>query len=291
MGHFSRSFIRLRTRSGFKTAYNFYHSNGGRRIFPFTYAHYLKIERGGSLPQPPALAIMLKLFSGAIQVQERGELTRDYLRDLSGDAAVYDELFAPLQAPSGGSRENALPLILGRLNTNVTPAQFQAIVSSPEATGCFMLFANVPDALSIEKISEFIGSSKEKCLTAIKVLQKQRLVVARGPDRYACRIPVERRYRLPHFHGLQPLYDQMRKNIDRLAGKHGEPLYARASASRLHPDAFDRVIRGFNEALDTGASLSQKMMRPESETPLYFIEARVRRLVAFPPAGPRLKRG
>lgn len=285
MGHFSRSLIRLRTRGGFKTAYNFYHSNGGRRIFPFTYAHYLKIERGGSLPQPSALRIMLKLFSGAIQVQERRELTHDYLRDLSGDGAVYDELFAPLHAPAGeGSRENALPLILGRLNTNVTPAQFQAIVSSPEATGCFMLFANVPDALSIEKIAGSIGSSKGACLAAVKVLQKQRLVVARGPGRYACRIPVERRYRLPHFHGLQPLYDKMRANIDRLAGKNGEPLYARASASRLAPSAFDRVVRGFDEAIDAGASLSQKLMPPGPETPLYFIEARVRRLVAFPPA-------
>ncbi|MDD5302229.1 MAG: hypothetical protein PHS14_03895 [Elusimicrobia bacterium] len=284
MGHFNRSFIRLRTNNGFKTAYNFYHSNGGRRVFPFTYAHYLKIERGGSLPNPSALAIMLELLRRKISARERTELMRDYLRDLSGDDAVYDKLFAPLISTSGASaQESALPLILGRIARNLTPAQFRAIVSSPEATGCFMLLANVPDPLSVDKIAEYIGSSKAACLAAMKILRSGRVVAAHGLDRYACAIPSEQRCQLPNPLGLQPLYDTMRENIDRIAGKQGRPLYERSCSIRLRPATLDQLTHGFEETFNTGSSLSQKMMKPEPETPLYFIEARVRRLIAFPP--------
>lgn len=284
MGYFNRSFVALRARNGFKTAYNYYHSNGGRRVFPFTYAHYLKIERGGSLPKPSALAVMLKLLRRAIPPEEHKKLTRDYLRDLSGDAAVYDELFAPLLVPENGSyQENTLSIALERLTDNLTPAQFKAIVSSSEATGCFMLLSNIPNALSSEKIAELIGSSKANCLAAIGILRRQRLVVVRGLDHYAFAIPAERRCRLPNPHGFKPLYDKMRKNIDRIAGKHGVPFYGRSASIRLEPSARDRLTGDLEAAFTVGSSLSAKMLRPGPETPLYYIEARVRRLVAFPP--------
>lgn len=284
MGHFNRSFIRLRTNDGFKTAYNFYHSNGGRRAFPFTYAHYLKIERGGSLPKPAALAIMLELLRRKISARERADLMRDYLRDLSGDEVVYDKIFAPIiTAPGAATTENSLPVILGRITSNLTPSQFRAIVSSPEATGCFMLLSNVPDPLSVEKIAEFVGLSEGACLAALKILRSGRVVAAHGADRYACAIPSERRCRLPNPHGLQPLYDKMKKNIDRIANRHGKPLYGRSCSIRLRPAALDQLTHSFEEAINVGSSLSQKMLRPDPETPLYFIEARVRRLVAFPP--------
>lgn len=282
MGNFSRTFIRFRTQNGFRNAYRFYHSNGGRRVFPFTYKHYLKIERGGSLPQPSALAIMLKLFRRIVPNQEREELMRDYLRDLSGDAAVYEEVFAPLLAPSENPTRGNTRALLGRLTSNLAPAQFGAIVSSPAATGCFMLFGSVPDALPIEKIAELIGSSKEECLVAIKVLRRQRLVVACGANKYKCSLPVERRYSMPSAYAFKPLYDKLRKNIDRLAGKHGAPRYGLWSAIRLQPRALDQVISDLDAAFDLGSCLSCKMLRPGAETPLYFIEARVRRLVVFP---------
>jgi len=285
MSHFNRSFIRLRTQSGFKNAYSFYHANGGRRVFPFTYKHYLKIERGGSLPRPAALTIMLALLRRTITAQEREEITRDYLRDLSGDADVYDKLFAPLLSSSGNSApESALPRVLGRLTSNLTSAQFRAIVSSPAATGCFMLFCSVPDALPIDKIAELLGLPKAECLAAIKVLRKRRLAVARGQDRYACAISAERRCRFPTYLGFQSMYARLHKNCARFAGKHGESHHESWATIRLRPDALNRAIRGFDAVLDEATSHSQKMMPPGPETPIYYLEARARRLVVFPPA-------
>ena len=49
---FSQQLIKARTAAGFNTAYKFYHRNGGRRHFKFTFVHYARIERGLSLPRP-----------------------------------------------------------------------------------------------------------------------------------------------------------------------------------------------------------------------------------------------
>lgn len=285
MGHFNRAFIRLRTQNGFKTAYNFYHSNGGRRVFPFTYAHYLKIERGGSLPQPAALAVMLKLLRRTVTPQERHELLRAYLRDLSGDGAVFDDLFAPVLAPApteASSSAKALPVVLGRLAVNLTPAQFRAVVSSREATGLYMLFANVPDALGLERVAKLVGASKEKCLAAIKLFQRQKLLVARGPDRYACAISPEKGWRMPNSLGTEDLYDAMEDNIDRLTGRHSRSHWGRSTPIRLQAAALDHWVRDVDQAFNVAASLSQKMLPTGPETPLYYIEAHARRVAAFP---------
>ncbi len=284
MSHFNRSFIRLRTQNGFKTAYNFYHSNGGRRVFQFTYAHYLKIERGGSLPQPAALSIMLKLLRMTLPSPERKALIGDYLRDLCGDDAAYDDLFATLlSAPEAPARGKTLPLVLGRLAVNITPAQFQAVVSSPEATGCYMLFANIPDALTLEQVAERLGSPKAKCLAAIKLFQRQRLLVARGAGRYSCAISPERGWRMPNSHGFEPLYDAMEDHIDRLAGRHSRSHWGRSTPIRLQAAALNQWTRDVDEAFNVAASLSEKMIPSGPETPLYYIEAHARRVAAFPP--------
>lgn len=253
-------------------------------MFPFTYAHYLKIERGGCLPKPAALAVMLKLLRQVVSAQERGALVRNYLREMCGDVRVYEDLFAPLLAPTGApAPENALRLALGRLTKNITPAQLQAIASSLEATGCFTLLSNVPDALACAKISRLLGVTEARCLRAIKALQKQKVLVARGKDLYACAIPMEQRFRLPDSCGLEALYDEMLKNIELLAGKRTEALYGRSSPIRLTASGRDRLVHDLEEVFSLGASLSQKMVPAGPETPLYFIEASVRRLVVFPP--------
>ncbi|MCX5796214.1 MAG: helix-turn-helix domain-containing protein [Elusimicrobia bacterium] len=281
MTNFSRSFVRMRALRGFRTAYAFYNSNGGRRVFPFTYSHYLKIERGGCLPSLPALALMLQLLRREVSPQERGRLMRDYLRDLCGSALVFDQLFALLLPPAGEIADaSALDCLQGRLAVHLTPNQFRAFVSSPEATGCFLVLANVPEALSVEQIAGWIGSSREKCLKALKELRRQGLLRARGRDRYSALSP-GRHYLFPSSHGLEPFYKKMRKNVDRLAARHGKPLSSISSVVRLSPQAIAAAIEGFAKTSSVSVGLSQKMTPAGLGSDICELEARVRRLVAF----------
>lgn len=281
MSHFNRSFIKLRTNCGFKTAYNFYHSNGGRRAFPFTYSHFLKIERGLRLPRAPELALMMKFLRGQIPASERGTLVLDYLRDLSGSGSVYDDLFATLIAPKASA--HALNKLQRRLRINISLAQLRAIVSSVEATGCFFLFSSVPDALPVERIARMLGSSAEECAAALKLLRKHGLIRARGKGCYAS--PFAGRVEmLPHFQKAEILHEQLRENLGRLAGKSGDNFHRYAAMFRLNPQMLTAVIGAFGEAFDVGTGLSQSMTPLEPEEAIYKVEVSVRRLVAFSPA-------
>jgi len=92
MPHFNKTLASTRIAAGYQTAYSFDHTNGGRRVFPFTYAYYLEIERGSSLPRPEWLALIIRTMR-TIGVSPKARLAIDYLKDLSG--ASYTDLFAP----------------------------------------------------------------------------------------------------------------------------------------------------------------------------------------------------
>ncbi len=96
MKRFSRTLASLRKEAGFHTSYAFYHRNGGRRIFPFTYAYYAKIERGCGLPRGEWLPLLLKLLKIESVSESREALLRDYLCDLFGHEETFDLLVAPM---------------------------------------------------------------------------------------------------------------------------------------------------------------------------------------------------
>ena len=96
MKRFSRTLARFRKEAGFHTSYAFYHRNGGRRTFPFTYAYYAKIERGCGLPRGEWLPLFLQLLKIESVPESREALLRDYLCDLFGDEGTFDSLVKPM---------------------------------------------------------------------------------------------------------------------------------------------------------------------------------------------------
>ena len=60
MSAFSEALLALRREAGFPSAYRFYHRNGGRRHFGFTYVHYLRLEKGAKAPRAEAFGAILK---------------------------------------------------------------------------------------------------------------------------------------------------------------------------------------------------------------------------------------
>src|SRR5579885_2903577 len=100
MGLFARSLERLRLEAGFPTPYAFYHRNGGRRVFPFTFAYYLKLERGRHLPRPEWLPVLLSLLRLPPSEELYGRFVTDYLRDHFGSEENYRSLVEPLLAPA-----------------------------------------------------------------------------------------------------------------------------------------------------------------------------------------------
>src|SRR5438874_9152894 len=58
---FAEALVRTRRERGCPSAYGFFHGNGGRKRFGFTYPYYLLIEQGARLPSARHLGRILEL--------------------------------------------------------------------------------------------------------------------------------------------------------------------------------------------------------------------------------------
>jgi hypothetical protein len=276
MRHFSRTLVRLRALSGFKTAYAFYHSNGGRRVFPFTYAHYLKIERGGSLPQPAALLRIVETLRNYPSEREYSQLMTDYLRDMCGNENVYGRLFAPLLARSPKSEPlNPIRNLIGRSIHHTTPAQLQAVVSSPSATACFIIATNIPRIFSVAELAALTSYPSGDVLEGLKRLKKAGLLRRVGTSGYQATrgdMTITLPRHLPEFSAV------WRKNLRELASKSGQNLYDGRAIVRIERATVEAGIKRFQEVIrEIAASfVSSKEDVPGAE--IYLLEINVAQL-------------
>lgn len=273
--HFNKALISTRTIAGYKTAYAFYHINGGRRVFPFTYAYYLKIERGNSLPRPEWLALIIltmRICGGS----QKALLVSSYLKDLAGTS--YDDLFAPfLFKPEESPLQTSLRRLRGRLAEHLTPRQFLALAASPEAYGCFLVLDSTKDAMHARDLAESIGASEKACEAALCDLARAGLVLSTHNGLH--RIPHPGR----HFtHPNDPA--SLNKNRDLEA--HTDKLFTRAglvtyngrvSARLSHRDA-ESAISALKGVFQVVAS-NDVPTKADPDADLYLIESRMRKLV------------
>ncbi|NNN05049.1 MAG: hypothetical protein HKL90_04030 [Elusimicrobia bacterium] len=292
MGHFSRSFSKLRALSGFKNAYSYYHLNGGRRVFPFTYVHYLKIERGGSLPTPRAFAVMLDNLRRGNAPAERRRLVDDYLRDLCADDEVYDRLFAPLSIPTIESAQTvAVRNLRAHFSSQVTIPQLQAIAASRESTGVFTLLAGIPNSLTLKDISGILGADGKKCLAALRTLRGWRLVRSAGKDRWQNR-GGGLHYQLPKSKAASGLLEKLNEHRRALAKERGQDYFGNALTLRLDPAGAQSAVAEFERVYASILASNQELSPAGPETPVYLIETRMHRMLTFddPATPPRPSR-
>lgn len=269
MGHFSRSLTHLRESSGFKTAYAFYHSNGGRKVFPFTYAYYAKIERGESLPRPPWLAKILRLVRVSSPA-DRARVVSDYLRDISVEKESFDLLFAPfLTVENEPAERRAIRSLRARTARHLTPREVRLTSSSLTAADCYVVLINTQGPLDVERIAEITKQPVDQCASALKELARQKLIRAHSGKRYSG-LSTGANHTLPKDPTSQALVNgilaQMRER--------GNIRYQGVDALRLDPAALEAVIAKLKEAFDLAGGLAQWHADDKAGAPIYVLEAR-----------------
>jgi hypothetical protein len=275
MSHFARTLSAVRLSAGYRTAYAFYHLNGGRRVFPFTYAYYAKIERGDSLPRPEWLALVLRTMR-VIGVAQRARLAVDYLRDLCGPA--YEELFASLlAAPTEPHPQVMLRNLRGRLAEHATHEQFLAIAASPEAYGCFMLLVSGGRAMSAGDVARDIGAPEAACAAALRELHGRGLLRRRPGDVFEI-AEVGRHYTMPEDAEAARSRARMRRHAATLFDRAGTEVYDGWVTARLPAAGLNSTVRALQEALQTAVG-SEVPGSATSEAPQYLVESRIRKLV------------
>ena len=92
---FSKALIKYRKEAGFKTAYQFFHSNGGKPFFKISYRMYLLTEQGKLLPPFKSIGTYMHALRLFPQSYDGIVFVTAWLKTTVGEDP-FAELLAPL---------------------------------------------------------------------------------------------------------------------------------------------------------------------------------------------------
>lgn len=276
---FSRRLIELRRQAGFKTAYQFYHKNGGRRHFPFTYVHYLRIENAGRLPRPEWMGRIVLALRLAPDAREGRAFFLSYLEDQLGDkeacALILKPLLSAAVAPVGPA---GLPKWAKAEHTiHLTPRQFKALASDRAAYWCSEVLCNDCGAWNADAAASVAGVDRRAAEKALRLLVKLGLARRTRAGLFRARFP-GKLYTFPgRLDDMAADLARVRHFWDELAARRGGWTFDRVELVR----AEDSFMRGYAASLaaTVDASAAGAEHAKGEDTALYAVEARVRRLL------------
>lgn len=178
---FSETLIKLRKEAGFKTAYSFFHDNGGKPVLKVSYRMYLLMEQGKLMPPFRSLGTYIFALRLAPMSYSAVELTAAWLKVTLGETE-FNQLLAPfLKFPEEQSITSPLHKALQRELTqrtfHITPGQTAVTTRSRENHLCWTALSNdtgdwTPEALAAQlKLSPAAAQKAMRELAAVKLLK------------------------------------------------------------------------------------------------------------------------
>lgn len=184
---FPQQLIQLRKLTGFESGWKFYHANGGRRYWNFTYAHYTRIEKGLAMPQPdslPKILGALRYLSDPAQIRE---LFRTYLLDYLGGGDGAKLLMDMLS--SGRAPQQEIPdpeaFIKSAHTEHLTLEHVHLLATDKIAAWCELLISNDASHYTPAEIAKTLNISVGETKKALEKLHKAGLADKSKSGTYA----------------------------------------------------------------------------------------------------------
>lgn len=283
MRAFSACLARRRLEAGYRSAYRFYHGNGGRRHFPFTYVHYMRIERGLKLPRPE----WMDRFLSALRLTpgEAGcrELYLAYLKDMLKTPESFELILSPLLCrhaePSSPPGADAMRWMKAEHSFHLTPEQF-AVLASDEATyWCSEALFNDRGSAAAEEIAAAFDLPVKNVRAGLKKLKGAGMARESSPGRFKSRWE-GKFYTFPgRVAGMEPALKAIEGFWENMYKKRGASVGERVELVRAEGGSVRNYLAVLSSALDSANSYATQTKG--DNTGLYQIEARIRRLVPY----------
>ncbi|MEK7389260.1 MAG: hypothetical protein AAB036_06150 [Elusimicrobiota bacterium] len=258
MGLFSKSLERLRQESGFATPYAFYHRNGGRHVFPFTFSYYLKLERGAHLPRPQWLPILINLLRIHPEDEQCRRLITDYLRDHFGPDNIFQSLLAPLLRPCGEKSfaQQAVKRLINRNSYHLTPEQFKVVVRDAPTYWAFECLTNDHRSQGPDDLASATGLARRDLEAGLQKLAAHKLVrpVSHGKFKSALsgKFPL-----FPHdFPNSEDAKTKLARYVDEMRVRRGSALREASVVLRSDGDSIHRAVSALNDAMEASVAFS-----------------------------------
>ena len=191
-GRFAKTLLGRRKERGYPTAYSFYHKNGARKTFGFSYHHYLLIEKGMRLPSQNSLKAIL----GALGLEttafyaERKELLLLFMKALLNGDPLFDPLFKAGRSGMGESASEPAESLESELLKStatkqtgdvprMTKEQAEAVTNNPAAFWILNWLLQSGHPASPEQLRIDLAYSEADVTAALSLLVKNNLAKAR----------------------------------------------------------------------------------------------------------------
>lgn len=273
---FGEALVNARRAQGFASAHAFYTGCGGPKSLGVTFAAYLALEHGLSLPKPrrlKALLAALKLLKGS---SLRIEFMRAYLDSLFEDPELVAELAAPPASgprPDGGLLVEASRLVK-RNSVNLDLAKWETVARDYDAYLCDYFLQCTSGFIPFEEIAQATGLSAAAVKSAVRRLDRAGMVDVSG-DR--ARSPhTEKLVNIPPLcPATESMYADLRKHRERMI-RSGDRMHDSCIVGRISSDALDRYAQYMTEAIDAAAVYCDS---GDPSAGIYAVEARIVRVL------------
>lgn len=278
MTSFHENLIKARGAAGFDTAYKFYHRNGGRRHFAFTFVHYMRIEKGESVPKPEWLErILIALRLLPTQAEAR-DLLLSYLRASLGGGRAADYVLNPLfsgQAPASGGPD-AMTWMKAHSSVHLTPEEFTAMAASETAYWCAEALCNDGGTWSPAELAAKLRLPAKDAAKALESLKKCGLAAKTRAGKYKCRHQGKFFTYPGRLEGMGPQLDAVNGYLEKSGGAD---YFERLELVRAEEGAMSNYRLQLAQAMD-GAN-AYATHAAGRDTGFYLIKLRMRKVKAF----------
>lgn len=284
---FSQVLSRLRTEQGFPSAYSFYNSRGGRKVFGVAFANYLALERGKSLPKGGRL----KPFLSALGLGPESLGTQELLLAFFGDLLGSEELLAGFAkgrsadpAPSSWlMAENAARQTIGQRSVQLTLKQYEVLAGDGRAYACHVLLANTRGGLRKAELSARARLSAKEVDAALGKLKAAGLAKVSGVQASS---PLAGKYVVPPTpsanSALADCYVRLQAHRRRWAEEHGACVEARYLVLRAAKNKFTQYFPHLADVVSMAAVYGD--VTPGADSQMYLVEGRATRIFDDPHA-------
>jgi hypothetical protein len=281
MGTFAEALIKARTDAGFETAYKFYHRNGGKGHFPFTFVHYLRIEKGESLPRPEWVeTLFLALRIMPTQAEARALLVAYLTGTLGGEKYARYILFPLFEQPEAGAEKfDPMKWMNAAHSEHLSPAEFSAMAADETAYWCAEGLFNEAAPLAAEELARKLGEKTAPVKAALAALVKAGLVLKAGKDKYRSRREGKFFTYPGRLNGMAPQLDKVRGYWEKARAKETGPEFERLCFVRGRESAMNNYRLNLSQAVDAANACIVNRTGPD--TAFFLVEARIRKIKRF----------
>ena len=280
MKEFAKNLVIARSAAGYETAYKFYHRNGGRKHFPFTFVHYTRIEKGRSLPRPgwiEPIFVALRLLPAQAQART---LLRSFVSGLLGGEKNAAYILAPLLpgAEPQDAKFDPMLLLKAAHSVHLSPEEFAVMTGSEAAYWCAEALFNEAGAFTARELAEKTGLPCGAAAAALKALEKAKLAVRTGA-KYRCRYEGKFFMYPGRLAGMGTLLDKARAYWEKAARREGRAVFERLGLVRTTESAISGYRLDLAQTVDAANACIVNRSGPD--TGFFLIEARIRKIKKF----------